>query len=138
MVNCPVPVLKISPCQSIDDTPKNAKFDDMSASKTKSDLFRPVTVQSSATVLNLHPTDFRIRKSGIEFKCEREVALWTEMTVDLHLPGTKEFSCAGVVVACSGNRHLGYNVSLVFTSVSEQAQERLNDFSSIAAISVRV
>src|ERR1043166_1907790 len=71
MVNCPVPVLKISPCQSIDDTPKNAKFDDMSASKPKSDLFRPVTVQSSATVLNLHPTDFRIRKSGIEFKCER-------------------------------------------------------------------
>jgi hypothetical protein len=43
-----------------------------------------------------------------------------------------------VVVACSGNRHTGYNVSLVFTSVTKQAQERLNDFSSIAAISLRV
>lgn len=110
----------------------------MSASKTKSDLLQPITVQSSATVLNLHPTAFRIRKSGIEFQSGKEVALWTEMTVDLQLPGTKSFSCSGVVVACKGNRHSGYNISLVFTSVSEQAQERLNDFSSIAAISVRV
>ena len=109
----------------------------MSASKTKSELFQPLTVQSSATVLNLHPTAFRIRKSGIEFKTGKEVAMWTEMTVDLQLPGTRSFSCSGVVVACTGNRHLGYNVSLVFTSVSKQAQERLNDFSSIAAISVR-
>ena len=89
-------------------------------------------------MLNLHPTAFRLRKSGIEFKAEQEVAMWTEMTVDLQLPGTKSFSCSGVVVACAGNRHLGYNISLVFTSVSKQAQERLNDFSSIAAISLRV
>jgi hypothetical protein len=110
----------------------------MSASKTKSDLLQPITVQSSGTLLNLCPTSFRIRKNGIEFKSEQEVATWTEMTVELQLPGTRSFTCSGVVVACSGNRHLGYNVSLVFTSVSEQAQERLNDFSSIAAISVRV
>lgn len=110
----------------------------MSASKTKSDLFQPLTVQSSATILNLSPTAFRIRKSGIEFKSDKEVATWTEMTVDLQLPGTKAFSGTGVVVACTGNRHTGYNVSLVFTSVSKQAQERLNDFSSIAAISLRV
>ena len=64
--------------------------------------------------------------------------MWTEMTVELQLPGTKSFSCSGVVVSCSGNRHIGDNVSLVFTSLSRQAQERLNDFSSIAAISLRV
>jgi hypothetical protein len=110
----------------------------MSASKTKSDLFQTLTIQSSATVLNLSPNAFRIRKSGIEFKSDKEVAMWTEMTVDLQLPGTKSFSCSGVVVSCTGNRHAGYNVSLVFTGVSKQAQERLNDFSSIAAISVRV
>ena len=109
----------------------------MSASKTKSDLLKSVTLQS-ATVHHLSPTSFRIRKNGIEFKSAEEVAMWTEMTVDLQLPGTKSFSCGGVVVACKGNRHLGYNVSLVFTSVSDQAQERLNDFSSVAAISVRV
>ena len=110
----------------------------MSASKTKSDLFQPITVQSSGTLLNLSPTSFRIRKNGIEFRAEKEVAMWTEMTVELQLPGTKSFACSGVVVACNGNRHLGYNVSLVFTSLSKQAQERLNDFSSIAAISVRM
>ena len=109
----------------------------MSASKTKTDLLQPISIQSSSTVLHLHPTSFRIRKSGIEFKADKEVAMWTEMTVDLQLPGTKSFSCNGVVVACSGNRHAGYNVSLVFTSVTKQAQERLNDFSSIAAISLR-
>jgi hypothetical protein len=110
----------------------------MSASKTKSDLFRPVTVQSSETVHLLSPTAFRIRKNGLEFTTSTEVALWTEMTVELELPGTKSFSCSGVVVACRGNRHAGFNVSMVFTSLSDQAQQRLNDFSSIAAISVRV
>jgi hypothetical protein len=110
----------------------------MSASKTKSDLFQPLTVQSPATFLDLSPQSFHIRKNGIEFSSETPVPMWTEMTVELQLPGTREFSCSGVVVACTGNRHLGYNVSLVFTNVSKQAQERLNDFSSIAAISVRV
>jgi hypothetical protein len=110
----------------------------MSASKTKSDLIQTLTVQSSATVLSLSPTAFRIRKNGIEFTSDKEVGMWTEMTVDLQLPGTKSFSCSGVVVSCTGSRHAGYNVSLVFTGVSKQAQERLNDFSSIAAISVRV
>jgi hypothetical protein len=110
----------------------------MSASKTKSDLFQPITVQSSTTLLSLSPVSFRIRKNGIEFTSEKEVPMWTEMTVDLQLPGTKSFSCGGVVVACAGSRHSGYNVSLVFTSLSKQAQERLNDFSSIAAISLRV
>jgi hypothetical protein len=129
---------KISPGGRVDGVPNNATFVSMSASKTKSDLFQPVTVQSPATFLNLSPTAFRIRKNGIEFSSEEAVAMWTEMTVELQLPGTKSFSCTGVVVACTGNRHLGYNVSLVFTSVSKQAQERLNDFSSIAAISVRV
>ena len=110
----------------------------MSASKTKSDILRPITVQSSATLLNLSPTSFRIRKNGIEFTSETEIAPWTEMTVDLQLPGTKSFSCTGVVVACGGNRHAGYSISLLFTGLSESAQQRLNDFSSIAAISVRV
>jgi hypothetical protein len=125
-------------CASVDGRTNNAKFVGMSASKTKSDLFQTITVQSSATVHHLSPTAFRIRKNGIEFKSDNEVGMWTEMTVELQLPGTKSFTCGGVVVACTGNRHLGYNVSLCFTSLTKQAQERLNDFSSIAAISVRV
>lgn len=109
----------------------------MSASKTKSDLFRPLTVQSS-TLISLAPETFRIRKNGIEFVSGNEIPPWTEMTVELEIPGTRSFSCTGVVVACKGTRHAGFNVSLLFTGLSEAAQQRLNDFSSVAAISVRV
>ncbi len=34
--------------------------------------------------------------------------------------------CTGVVVACTGSRHDGYSVSMVFTSLSKQSQARLN------------
>ena len=34
-------------------------------------------------------------------------------------------NCTGVVVACQGNRHDGYTVSMVFTSLSKQSQARL-------------
>ena len=129
---------KISLFGSVDDALNGARFHGMSASKAKADLLQPLTLQSPATLHHLCPTSFRIRKNGIEFKSDKEIAMWTEMTVDLELPGTKSFSCGGVVVACRGNRHLGYDVSLVFTSLSDQAQERLNDFSSVAAISLRI
>ena len=38
--------------------------------------------------------------------------------------------CSGVVVGCSGNKHTGSRVSLVFTNVSKQAQTRLNTMAS--------
>jgi hypothetical protein len=31
-----------------------------------------------------------------------------------------------VVVACTGSRHGGYQVSMIFTGVSKQSQARLN------------
>src|SRR5262245_29161695 len=98
----PVRWIEIYPCRCVDDTTNGARFPGMSASKTKSDLLRTVTVQSSETVHHLCPTSFRIRKNGIEFKSQSEISLWTEMTVDLQLPGTKSFACSGVVVACQG------------------------------------
>lgn len=47
------------------------------------------------------------------------------MTVSLRAPDNGVVNCTGVVVACSGNRHSGYHVSMVFTSLSRQAQARL-------------
>ena len=50
------------------------------------------------------------------------------MTVALQSPqdGTK-IHCAGVVIACSGNKHTGYNVSMVSPSLHDApAQQRLN------------
>lgn len=49
------------------------------------------------------------------------------MTLTLESPrdGGK-VHCSGVVISCSGNKHAGYHVSMVFTSLSKQAQARLN------------
>jgi hypothetical protein len=49
------------------------------------------------------------------------------MTVTLLSPGdTAKVHCTGVVVACDGNRHTGYAVSMLFMNLSRQAQERLS------------
>jgi hypothetical protein len=49
------------------------------------------------------------------------------MTVALQSPRNDgRIQCSGVVIACSGSKHTGYHVSLVFTGMSKQAQSRLN------------
>lgn len=47
------------------------------------------------------------------------------MTVTLALPREGKVHCNGVVVNCSGNKHLGYRVSMLFTSLTKQAQAQL-------------
>jgi hypothetical protein len=87
----------------------------------------PVTVQARQTRLSLAPSEVRIRKNGVEFRSASSIAPWTEMTVTLQ--STRDAGrvhCTGVVVACNGNRHSGYTVSMVFTSLSKQSQARLN------------
>lgn len=37
----------------------------------------------------------------------------------------RRVTCRGVVVACEGNRHSGYQVSLLFLGLTPQAQQRL-------------
>ena len=108
----------------------------MSARKlSNTELLPPVTVQSQTTRLSLLASTVRIRKNGIEFRAESPIPVWTEMTVSLETPlDPKKLNCTGVVVACTGNRHAGYSVSMVFTSLSRQAQARLNllAFSTLA------
>ena len=49
------------------------------------------------------------------------------MTVSMRTPtDARKVNFNAVVVACSGSRHAGYAVSLLFTNVSKQAQARLN------------
>jgi len=108
----------------------------MSASKIgKNDPFRPVTVSSPGTSLHLSADAVQIRKNGIEFRCDSEMPMWTEMTVSLETPfESRRFEANGVVVACSGNRHTGYTVSLIFTDLSlhDKARLKLLAFSSLA------
>jgi hypothetical protein len=49
------------------------------------------------------------------------------MTVSLESPrGDGRVNCSGVVIGCSGNKHTGYHISMVFTSLTKQAEARLS------------
>lgn len=55
------------------------------------------------------------------------------MTMTLQSPrDNAAVHCSGVVISCTGNKHAGYNVSMVFTGLSKQAQSRLNIMASSA------
>jgi|SRR5271155_1235009 hypothetical protein len=89
-------------------------------------LRQPVTIAGRQAHLELSAESVAVHKNGIEFRSPTPFKEWTEMTMALHSPrdGSK-LQCSGVVIACSGNKHAGYRVSLVFTGVSKQAQARL-------------
>ena len=85
-----------------------------------------VSVTGRQAALELSADKVSVHKNGIEFRSPAPFNEWSEMTVILQSPldGGK-LSCHGVVVACAGNKHLGYNVSMLFTSMTPQAQKQL-------------
>jgi hypothetical protein len=98
----------------------------MSARKAESPL-QNLTVQARQTRLSLSPDSVIIHKSGIEFRSGAPFAPWTEMTIMLQSRRDEgRVNCTGVVIACTGNKHTGYHISMVFTNVSKQAQARLS------------
>jgi hypothetical protein len=98
----------------------------MSASKLSCGAFKPITVESNEIQLSLPTQAVRIHKNGIEFRTAHSIPVWNEMTVSLVSPGdSKKVKFNGVVVACQGNRHNGFVISMVITSSSRQSQERL-------------
>lgn len=85
------------------------------------------TLEARETRLTLSPSSVVIHKNGIEFRSASPFAAWTEMTLTLQSPGEDgRVHCTGVVISCTGNKHTGYHVSMVFTNLSRQAQSRLN------------
>lgn len=101
----------------------------MSASKIS-----PTTLQSThptssdPTLLNLAEDQVFFSKNGIEFRSATEIPVWTEMTVDLNAKKGDKLQCNGVVVSCSGNRHTGFQIAMVFTGMSPQHQKQLDNF----------
>jgi hypothetical protein len=93
-----------------------------------------VTVEARQTRLSLSPNAVILHKNGIEFRSSTAFAPWTEMTLALQSPvgGGSKVHCVGVVISCTGNRHSGYHVSMVFTSLSKQAQARLSEMAHLA------
>jgi hypothetical protein len=98
----------------------------MSTSKLDtSGIFQAPKFTTTPTRLSLPASAIRFRKNGIEFRTDKPIPTWTEMTVDLQSPvDAKKVHCTGVVVDCNGNRHSGYLVSMIFMNMSRQAQER--------------
>ncbi len=88
---------------------------------------QPVTLESRQARLELSADAVVVCKNGIEFRSPSPFAPWTEMTVTLQSPADHgRVNCTGVVVACTGNRHSGYHVSMLFTGLSKQSQARLS------------
>jgi len=100
----------------------------MSARKIEpGSLQQHVTIEARQTRLVLSPGSVIIHKSGIEFRSATAFSTWTEMTITLQLPADNgRVNCNGVVIACTGNKHAGYHVSMIFTSMTKQAQARLS------------
>lgn len=100
----------------------------MSARKVESGSFQQhVTVEGRQARLTLSPGSVIIHKNGIEFRAATAFAPWTEMTITLQSPGENgRVNCTGVVISCTGNKHAGYHVSMVFTGITKQAQARLS------------
>lgn len=99
----------------------------MSARKISNHNSSDVTVNSRKANLTLSPDAVSIHKGGIEFRSQTPFPNWVEMTVSLKSPvDDVAVNCTGVVVDCIGNKHEGYHVSMVFTSMSKQAEARLS------------
>jgi len=85
-----------------------------------------VNVVGRQAVLELAADKVSVHKSGIEFRSPKPFTEWSEMTVSLQSPlDGSQLSCHGVVVACAGNKHAGYNVSMLFTSLTPQTEKQL-------------
>ena len=99
----------------------------MSARKVQSaESLHQLTVEARETRLSLSPDSVIIHRNGIEFRSATPFSEWAEMTLTLQTPGDGgRLHCTGVVIACTGNKHTGYHVSMVFTGLSKQAQARL-------------
>ena len=101
----------------------------MSARKIESagSFQQNVTVNARQARLTLSPGSVVIHRNGIEFRSPTPFSPWTEMTLTLQSPRDQgTVHCSGVVISCTGSKHAGYHVSMVFTGLSKQAQARLN------------
>lgn len=96
----------------------------MSARKITNTL--PELSPRPSECVSIPANSVRVRKNGIEFLNANPLTPWTEMTVTLEKPGHEDkVNFTGVVVACSGNRQRGYQISMLFTHVSRLSQARL-------------
>ena len=91
-------------------------------------LENSVKLTGRQATLDLSAEKVSIHKSGIEFRSPTAFTEWSEMTVSLHSPvDGSNLSCHGVVVACTGTKHAGFHVSMLFTGMSPRAEKQLGE-----------
>lgn len=105
----------------------------MSARKISTNETQPVTIESGKVHLSFSENSVEIHKSGIEFQSPTPLSPWTEMTVAIESKEDGRINCSGVVISCSGNKHVGYHISMVFTGMTKQEQLRLGVMALAAA-----
>lgn len=75
---------------------------------------------------------FQISPKGITFVTEQYLPEWTEVGVEMRLPGAgarkdHPIDCRGVVVQCARRQHgRGFEVALLFLNLSKRAQAQLS------------
>jgi hypothetical protein len=85
-----------------------------------------VSVTGREAALTLSSDKVSVHKNGIEFRSPAPFTEWSEMTVALQSPlDGSRLSCHGVVVGCTGSKHSGYHVSMLFTGITPQAEKQL-------------
>ncbi len=105
------------------------------ASPASNELAENVAAGCRQVHLALASDAVLISKNGVEFRSPDPFPLWTEMTASIQSPaGGGEVICTGVVVACTGNRHLGYCVSLLFSGLTPQTEKRLAALANLSAV----
>jgi hypothetical protein len=88
----------------------------------------PFAGPAGPRVVPLSAGFFQIRRNGIEFQSSTRIPEWTEMTVEVRTSASgRRMHCTGVVVACHGNRHTGYQVAMLFTGMSRHSRAQLDD-----------
>jgi hypothetical protein len=100
----------------------------MSARTLHKSSCQPFPAEGHPKVLPLPAGFFQIRRNGIEFLSSTPISEWTEMTVEVETSTSgRKMRCTGVVVSCSGNRHTGYEVAMLFTDLSAHTRAQLHD-----------
>jgi hypothetical protein len=90
--------------------------------------FKHLTLVARESRLALSMNDVVFHKGGIEFRADKAFSPWTEITLSMSSPlGHGKLHCNGVVISCTGNRHQGYHVSVIFTSLSKQGEALMNE-----------
>ncbi len=106
----------------------------MSARTLSKPSCQPFAGPPGPRVLPLSAGFFQLRRNGIEFQSSTRIPEWTEMTVEVRTSASgRRMHCTGVVVSCSGNRHTGYQVAMLFTGMTRHSRAQLEDMALPAA-----